>query len=55
MQLVEAIKEVLESTPPEVISDIMHRGIVLAGGAPSVVGYEKTTRARIAYPYSFSR
>lgn len=31
-QLVDAIREVLETTPPEVLADIMSRGIVLAGG-----------------------
>lgn len=31
-QLLEAIREVLETTPPEVISDVMRRGMVLAGG-----------------------
>lgn len=31
-QLVDAIREVLETTPPEVLADIMNRGIVLAGG-----------------------
>jgi rod shape-determining protein MreB and related proteins len=31
-QLLEAIREVLETTPPEVISDVMKRGMVLAGG-----------------------
>lgn len=31
-QLVDAIREVLETTPPEVLSDIMHKGITLAGG-----------------------
>jgi rod shape-determining protein MreB len=31
-QLVDAIREVLETTPPEVLSDIMYKGIVLAGG-----------------------
>jgi len=36
--LIEAIKEVLESTPPEVVSDIMHRGIVLVGGSAQMVG-----------------
>jgi len=36
--LVEAIKEVLETTPPEVVSDIMHRGIVLVGGGAEIAG-----------------
>lgn len=31
-QLIEAIREVLETTPPEVLSDIMYKGITLAGG-----------------------
>lgn len=30
--LANAIKEVIEETPPELISDVMHRGIVLVGG-----------------------
>ncbi len=30
--LVEAIREVLETTPPEVLSDIMNKGIVISGG-----------------------
>lgn len=35
-QLVDAVKEVLESTPPEVVSDIMHRGIILVGGGSMI-------------------
>lgn len=31
-QLVEAIREVLETTPPEVLADIMHKGMTLTGG-----------------------
>jgi rod shape-determining protein MreB len=30
--LVESVKEVLETTPPEILSDVMHRGIHLVGG-----------------------
>jgi rod shape-determining protein MreB len=30
--LLESIKEVLETTPPEILSDVMNRGIYLAGG-----------------------
>ena len=30
--LVESVKEVLEATPPEILSDIVHRGIILVGG-----------------------
>ncbi len=50
MQLVEAIKEVLESTPPEVISDIMHRGIVLVGGAAQLSGMKKLLEHELHIP-----
>lgn len=36
--LVESVKEVLEITPPEVVSDIMQRGIYLAGGGALIPG-----------------
>lgn len=31
-QLVDAIREVLETTPPEVLADIMHKGMTISGG-----------------------
>ena len=37
-RLIEATKEVLEMTPPEILSDIMHRGIYLAGGGALIKG-----------------
>lgn len=36
--LVEAVKEVLETTPPEVLSDVMQRGIFLVGGGALIKG-----------------
>lgn len=36
--LVEAVKEVLENTPPELLADIMHRGIILVGGGALLPG-----------------
>ena len=36
--LVDAIKEVLETTPPEVLSDIMNRGVILVGGGAQIQG-----------------
>lgn len=38
--LVESIKEVLETTPPEVLSDIMKRGIFLVGGGALIRGLD---------------
>ncbi len=36
--LVDATKEVLETTPPEILSDVMNRGIVLVGGGALIHG-----------------
>jgi rod shape-determining protein MreB len=40
-QIVEGIKECLEKTPPELASDIMDRGIVMAGGGAFLRGLDK--------------
>jgi len=44
-QIIEGIKLCLEKTPPELASDIMDRGIVLAGGGSLLRGLDK----RIGY------
>ncbi len=36
--LIDGVKEVLETTPPEVLSDVMQRGIYLAGGGALIGG-----------------
>ena len=36
--IVDAIKEVLETTPPEILSDIMQRGVYLVGGGALIRG-----------------
>lgn len=38
--LIDGIKEVLETTPPEILSDVMHRGIVLSGGGALINGLD---------------
>jgi len=40
-QIIEAISEVIEETPPELISDIVARGIALCGGAAQLTGFDK--------------
>ena len=37
-ELVESIKEILETTPPEILSDVMHRGVYVAGGGALIRG-----------------
>src|SRR6185369_11404982 len=38
--LVESVREVLEATPPEILSDIMRSGIVLTGGGALLKGLD---------------
>ncbi len=38
--LVEAVKEVLETTPPEILADVMHRGVYLVGGGALIRGLD---------------
>lgn len=40
-QLVDAIREVLETTPPEVLSDIMQKGMTLSGGGALIKNLPK--------------
>jgi rod shape-determining protein MreB and related proteins len=48
--LVEAVKEVLEVTPPEVLSDIMHRGVYLAGGGALIKGFAEILGEEVKMP-----
>lgn len=49
-ELVEAVKETLEETPPEIIGDIMHRGIHLAGGGALIRGLPEFLTAALGVP-----
>ena len=48
--LIETIKEVLESTPPEILSDIMLRGVYLSGGGALVKGLAELIESEINVP-----
>jgi len=39
--IVEAVKETIENTPPELVADIMHRGIIMVGGGSLLRGLDK--------------
>lgn len=40
-QIISAIQEVLEETPPELLTDVVERGIFLAGGGALIKGLDK--------------
>ena len=50
LTLVDGIKEVLETTPPELLSDIMHRGLVLSGGGALLRGLDTLIQDAIKIP-----
>lgn len=48
--LLDTVKEVIETTPPELISDIMHRGIVLVGGGALIHGIQDLLHEELKIP-----
>jgi len=49
-QIVDAVKATLDRTPPELASDIMDRGIVLAGGGSLLGGLDERLRDETEMP-----
>ena len=49
-QIIEAVRETLEETPPELSADIGERGIVLAGGGALLHGFAQRLRAETGLP-----
>ena len=49
-QIVSAVRETLEKTPPELASDIIDRGIVLTGGGAQLRGLDKLIQDEIDIP-----
>ncbi len=52
--LVEASKEILETTPPEVLSDIMKRGLHLVGGGALIKGLDELLSATLKLPVTIA-
>jgi rod shape-determining protein MreB len=48
--LVEAAKEVLETTPPEILSDVMRRGVHLVGGGALIKGLDALLMETLKLP-----
>jgi rod shape-determining protein MreB len=40
-QIIDAIKDTIEETPPELVADVMDQGIVLAGGGALLAGLDR--------------
>jgi rod shape-determining protein MreB len=48
--LVESVKEVLETTPPEILADVMIRGVYLAGGGALIRGLPELLHEYVKIP-----
>ena len=48
--LIEAVKEVLETTPPEIVSDVMARGLYLVGGGALLKGLPEPLAEELKIP-----
>lgn len=48
--IVNNIKTIVEETPPELLADIMHRGIILAGGGSLIRGLDKLVANQTGIP-----
>ena len=40
-QIVEAVRQTIEETPPELVADVMEKGIVMAGGGALLRGLDR--------------
>lgn len=49
-ELVEGLKDLLESIPPEILSDIMKRGITLSGGGALLLGLDQLLQDVLKIP-----
>lgn len=49
-ELVDGIKDVIETTPPEILSDVMRRGITLSGGGALILGLPELLESVLKIP-----
>ena len=53
-KIIEATKQVLEETPPELSADIMENGIMLTGGGSLIRGIDKLFHEKLEVPVTIS-
>jgi len=50
MEIVDSVKMTIEETPPELVADIMDKGIILAGGGALLRGLDKLISVNTKMP-----
>lgn len=53
-QLVDAIREVLETTPPEVLADIMQKGMIISGGGALIRNLPQLLEMQLKVPVTIA-
>lgn len=53
-KIADAIKQALEKTPPEILSDLLENGVVLAGGGAMLYGIDKFFAEKLKLPVRVS-
>lgn len=48
--LIEGVREVLETTPPEILADVMQRGVYLIGGGAEIRGFRELLQDYLGIP-----
>ena len=48
--IIDAVRQTIETTPPELVADIMSRGIVLAGGGAQLIGLDRRLAQDTHFP-----
>ncbi|MDO8515485.1 MAG: rod shape-determining protein [bacterium] len=49
-QIIDAIKDLIEETPPELVADILEKGLIMAGGGSLLYGVDKQIAAATKMP-----
>jgi rod shape-determining protein MreB len=49
-KIIDTIAEVLETTPPEILSDVLEQGVVLVGGGALIEGLDQLIRTTFKVP-----
>ena len=55
MAILEAVRRVLERTPPELAADVMHNGIYLMGGGAQLYGLDQMIASELGIPVLLAR
>ena len=53
-KMIQAVKDTLDETPPDLASDLMEYGIMLTGGGGMLRGLDERLRAEIGVPVHVS-